>query len=95
MQKSLLIFENSIKSPASLRTYIYYVDGFIAHFKLKDYDDLANTPQDKLQRMMEDYVMYLKKKVNPNTISVPISAMKAFLDCNDVEMRWGICSTYS
>ena len=89
MQRSLLIFENSIKSPASLRTYIYYVNDFISHFDLKDYDDLANTPQDKLQIMMEDYVMHLKKKINPNTISVPVSAMKSFLDCNDVELRWG------
>ena len=89
MQRSLLIFENSLKSAASLRTYLYYVDDFISHFELKDYDDLANAPHDKLQIMMEDYVIHLKKKISPNTISVPVSAMKAFLDCNDVELRWG------
>lgn len=89
MQRSLLIFENSVNSPASRKTYLYYIDKFISNFDLKDYDDLANTPQDKLQIIMEDYVMYLKKKISPNTISVPVSAMKAFLDCNDVELRWG------
>jgi len=89
MQRSLLIFENSIKSPASKKTYLYYLDNFIAHFDLKDYDDLASTPHDKLQIMMEDYVMHIKKKMSPNTISVPVSALKAFLDCNDVELRWG------
>jgi len=89
VQRSLLIFENSVNSPASRKTYLYYIDKFISNFDLKDYDDLANTPQDKLQIIMEDYVMYLKKKISPNTISVPVSAMKAFLDCNDVELRWG------
>lgn len=89
MQRSLLIFENSLKSLETRKTYLYYVDDFISQFDLKDYDDLASTPQDKLQIMVEDYVMYLKKKLSPNIISVPICALKAFLDCSDVELRWG------
>jgi len=38
--------------------------------------------------MVEDYVMHLKKKISANTINLPISAIKTFLDCNDVELRW-------
>ena len=52
MQRSLLIFENSIKSTETMKTYLYYVDDFISQFDLKDYDDLASTPQDKLQIML-------------------------------------------
>jgi len=32
--------------------------------------------------------MHLKKIISPNTINLPIAAVKAFLDCNDVELRW-------
>jgi len=39
--------------------------------------------------MVEDYVIYLKSVVSPNSIPIPISALKAFLDCNDIELRWG------
>jgi len=88
MQRSLLIFENSLKSKETRKTYLFYVNDFISQFDLKDYDDLASTPQDKLQIMMEDYVMYLKKKLSPNIISIPICALKAFLECSDVELRW-------
>ncbi|WP_371503905.1 VOC family protein [Nitrosopumilus adriaticus] len=38
MQRSFLIFENSIKSPETLKRYKYYVDIFIKFFHLKDYD---------------------------------------------------------
>lgn len=60
----------------------------MSFFHAKDYDELAAIPQEKLQIMMEDYVMHLKKIISPNTINLPIAAVKAFLDCNDVELRW-------
>ena len=88
MQRSMLIFENSIKSPATRKTYLYHLDKFMSFCKTKDYDELALLPQKTLQILMEDYVMHLKKIISPNTINLPISAVKAFLDCNDVELRW-------
>lgn len=60
----------------------------MAFFNVKDYDGLASLPQEELQIMMEDYVMHLKKMISPNAINLPIAAVKAFLDCNDVELRW-------
>ncbi|PBO84912.1 MAG: integrase [Thaumarchaeota archaeon] len=88
MQRSILIFENTIKSPATRKTYLYHLNKFMSFFHVKDYDELAAIPQEKLQIMMEDYVMHLKKIISPNTINIPIAAVKAFLDCNDVELRW-------
>ena len=67
-------------------TYIYYVSDFIAHFEIKDYDESASTSQDKFQIMMEDCNVP-KKENQPNTISVPVSVMNAFLDYNNVELR--------
>ena len=88
MQRSMLIFENTIKSPATQKTYLYHLNKFMLFFDVKDYDGLAAITQKKLQIMMEDYVMHLKKTISPNAINLPIAAVKAFLDCNDVELRW-------
>jgi len=84
----MLIFENTIKSSATRKTYLYHLNKFMLFFDVKDYDGLAVIPQEKLQIMMEDYVMHLKKTMSPNGINLPIAAVKAFLDCNDVELRW-------
>lgn len=88
MQRSMLIFENSIKSVETRKTYIRHLNAFLKHFEIEDYDELASISQEKLQIMMEDFVMYLKKTMSPNSINIPIAAMKAFFDCNDVELRW-------
>ena len=88
MQRSILIFENTIKSEASRKTYLYHLNKFLTFFNVKDYDGLASVPQEKLQIMLEDYVMHLKKTVSPNAINLPIATVKAFLDCNNVELRW-------
>ena len=32
--------------------------------------------------------MYLKKKLSPNIIGVPICVLNAFLDCSDIKLRW-------
>lgn len=88
MQRSVLIFENSIKSPATRKTYLYHLNKFMTFFHVKDYDSLATISQEKLQIMMEDYVIHLKKTISANTIDLPIAAVKAFLDCNDVELKW-------
>jgi len=88
MQRSILIFENSIKSPATRKTYLYHLNKFMSFFHVKDYDSLATLSQEKLQIMMEDYVIHLKKTISANTINLPIAALKAFLDCNDVELKW-------
>lgn len=41
-----------------------------------------------LQIMIEDYVMDLKKKVNPNSVPTYINPIQAFLDVNEKEMKW-------
>ena len=84
----MLIFENSLKSDKTRKIYVYQLNKFVTFCNVKDYDGLANMDQSELQIMVEDYVMYLKKKISPNTINVPLSAIKAFLECNDIELRW-------
>lgn len=83
----MLIFENSIKSPATRNTYLVHLNKFMSFCGISNYDELADIPQEKMQIHVEYYVMHLKKIISPNSISVPIAPIKAFLDCNDVELR--------
>lgn len=57
MQRSLVLFQNSIHSKETLRVYQYSLDKFLKYFKLRDYDSLARMDSKMLQTMVEDYVM--------------------------------------
>jgi integrase len=88
MQRSLLVFQESCKSKYTQKQYLYYLDKFKGFYKLKDYDSILGIEATKLQLMVEDYVMDLKKRVSPNTVPTMIFGIKAFLDANDIELRW-------
>ena len=51
-------------------------------------DALVGIPQEKLQIMVEDYVMDLKKRVNPNSVPTFLYGVQAFFDSNDIDLRW-------
>ena len=88
MQRSLLLFENSLKTEATREKYLYYLGRFKDFYKLKDHDSILTIPIKQLQIMVEDYVMMLKKKVNPNSVNTYMAGIEAFFETNDVELRW-------
>ncbi|MDH3313172.1 MAG: hypothetical protein OEM28_08500 [Nitrosopumilus sp.] len=79
MQRSLLLFENSIKIKATRTRYLYHLNKFRKFYKIKDYDSLLIIDIKKLQIMVEDYVMMLKKKVSPNSINSYMGRNSGFL----------------
>ena len=87
-QRSLLLFENGIKSKATKIEYIKNLDRFKDFYKLKDYDSILTIEAKKLQEMIEDYVMDMKNKVSPNTVPTRIFPLQAFFEINDVEIKW-------
>jgi len=87
-QRSLLLFENSIKSDAIKIEYLKNLHRFKDFYKLKDYDSILGIPQKKLQEMIEDYVMDIKRKVSPNTVPTRIYPLLAFFEINDVDIKW-------
>jgi len=88
MQRSLLIFQNSVKSEETARGYTWYLGKFKEFYKLKDYDSMVTIPQGKLQIMIEDYIMDLKGRINPNSIPTHFYPLQSFFEANDVELRW-------
>jgi hypothetical protein len=88
VQRSILLFENSLKTEATREKYLYYLKRFKNFYKLKDYDSMLTIPLKQLQIMVEDYVMMLKKKVSPNSVNTYMAGIEAFFETNDVELRW-------
>ena len=87
-QRSLLLFESSLKSTATRDCYSYYLNKFKDYNKLKDYDSILTLDTKQLTRMLEDYVLFLRKKISPNTIPTQMFAIQSFLEINDITINW-------
>jgi integrase/recombinase XerD len=83
MQRSLLLFENSIKSEQSREKYRYHLDKFLEFTKIKDYDALANLDADTIQMLLENYVIHLKdRKLKAKSIRNYLNGVELFFDVN-------------
>jgi len=61
-QRSMLLFEQAIKSEATKKAYQYQLKKFRTRVKIKNHDGLFQALQKQIQEMLQDCVMYLKKK---------------------------------
>ena len=82
-QRSLLLFENTIKSKATKIEYLKNLNRFKDFYKLKDYDSILGIPDKKLQEMIEDYVMGISSTASANRstaiCSLPSTVTALFL----------------
>jgi len=88
MQRSLTIFEESIKTEATRKAYKYQLDQFLKWTKIKDFDSLLQAPQKNIQTLLEDYVMHLKKKVSPNSVPIYYAPIELFFVMNDIIINY-------
>jgi|APSaa5957512535_1039671.scaffolds.fasta_scaffold42562_2 integrase len=87
-QKSLMMFEESVKSPISRKKYIYLVKLFMDYHKIKTFDDIVKNDVKELQALVETYVIHIKKSVNPNTVPSYLVPIATFLEVNDIDLNW-------
>ena len=90
VERSLLLFESGVKSQKTLQNYKDHLNRFLKFSKINDYDSLASMPSNQLQTLLEDYVMYLKKIVSPNSVRSMIAGVKHFFVMNRVLLNWEI-----
>ncbi len=92
MQRSLLLFQKSVKSKASFKVYKQYLDHFMkwSGYPKEKYDMLSIESKDKVQKMIEDYIMAETSDPtkSPNSGGVRVFALKAFFEINDLELKW-------
>jgi hypothetical protein len=83
MSRSLLLFESAIKTEVTKKQYTFYLKQFLTHTKLQDPDVLLTLKDSAIQVILEDYLLYLKKKLSPNSIAPIFAALELFLSMND------------
>ena len=66
--RCLMVFEQSCKSKRTLRDYKMNLDYFLK-FSHKDYDSLLLLPQIELEESLQDYCIFLRRRVENNEIS--------------------------
>ena len=89
-QRSLLLFEQSVKSIATLVNYKDHLKRFLKFVKIQDCDSLIKMPKEQTQELVEDYVMYLKRTVNPNSVPIYMTGVKHFFIVNRIQLFWEI-----
>ena len=88
VQHSLMMFQESLKSKESVKNYTFLVEKFMEYSEIKDFDSIVAIEQKELQKMVETYVIHLKKKISPNTIATYVNPIKTFLEANDIDLNW-------
>jgi len=83
--RSFTLFENAIKSETSRKIYTYSLHEFMKFSKIKNYDELAKIKTDKIQKLLENWVLSLRKKgLRATSIRSKLSAIELFLEMNKV-----------
>jgi len=88
MQRSLLVFQSSLKSEVTIKQYTWYLNKFIDFYKLKNFDSICKIEPQKLQIMIEDYIMDLRKHYSPNSIPMFFYPLQSFFEANEVDLKW-------
>ncbi len=86
MERVLLLFENSVKSKYTFKTYLDKLNRFMKFVGASSYDEL--TRKENLQELLEDWIMTVKQQVSPNSVPNYFYGVRAFLEINDIELRW-------
>ena len=86
--RSLLLFQNYLNSESTIKQYTWYLKKFLEFYHLKDYDSLTKIDPSKLQTMIEDYIMDLKKRYSPNSLPTYFYPLQTFFEANDIELKW-------
>ena len=76
-----MLFEESIKSQVTKKNYKESLDRFLKWAE-KDYDSFLSLSENEIQVLLEDYTIYLKRRMNPNSVPKYLSAVIRFLKVN-------------
>ena len=88
MQRSLLVFGESLQTDATRKAYLYQLEQFRKWAKIRDYDSLLQGPPKAIQELLQDYIIHLKNKVKPNSIPIYFAPIELFYVMNDVVINY-------
>ena len=72
-----------MKSEQTRKIYTYSLNEFLRFSKIKNYDDLKNLKTDRIQKLLENWILHLSEKgLKAMTIRTKLSAVELFLEMN-------------
>jgi len=78
-------FDDAIKHDTTRRSYHYSLNEFMRFADLDDYNELTKKDKDTIQKLLENWMRFLKKKnLISNTISTKLNSVELFLDMNKI-----------
>ena len=89
-QRSLILFEESIRSKYTKHNYTSNLNRFLKFAGIDSPNRMLSISQSTLQRMLEDYLMELKRNTNPNNVPSMFRGIKHFCIMNDINPNWNI-----
>lgn len=88
MDKSLLVFDKYVRSEVTKKVYTYWFGRFLKWTKIKDASGLLQLKDSFLQSIVEDYIMYIRAKISPNSMNPVIASLQLFFSMNDKILNW-------
>jgi len=82
--RCLLLFEESCKSKVTKKNYKLGLDRFLKWAK-KDYESFLILSENERQVLLEDYTIFVKRRLNPNSVPKVLQGPQKFLKVNRVK----------
>ena len=86
--RSRTLFNESIKSKYTKINYDTHLCEFKKFADINNIDELLIMSHEKLQNLLEDYLMNLKQTKNPNSIPTKFQGIKHFCVMNRIGLDW-------
>lgn len=85
-----ILFDESIKSKYTKKNYTMQLKQFRMFAELASNEEILAMSQDKLQSILEDYVIYLRHAANPNSVPSRFQGIRHFCIMNRIHIDWDI-----
>jgi len=86
MERSLLLFRESIKTKVTFQVYERRLREFMRFCNVDSFDEL--TQVNNLQELLEDYIIEKKQTISPNSVPNYFWPIKTFCESNEIELKW-------
>ncbi|ABX13115.1 tyrosine-type recombinase/integrase [Nitrosopumilus maritimus] len=89
-ERSILRFEQGIKSRQTLNNYRDHLKNFRNFAEFDSFDGLIAKPVEEIQTLVEDYLIHLKENRHPNSIPILFLGVRHFFVMNRIPLYWDI-----
>ena len=82
-----IVFEQCIQSDRTRDNYLYTLRKYKEFVGVQNTEELLEADRKAIQEKVEDFVMYLKKRLNPNSFGSYLAPVVLFYDVNDIVLN--------